>query len=93
MDVEVANRMGELVKYALQHPELIGLGLTTATFFRGDRAPIVPDLSRFTRFELAYDEYLATCQYLRSFSYNFVIHSASFGHPLARLFEQLTCSR
>jgi superfamily II DNA or RNA helicase len=87
-DVEVENRMGALVKHALQNPELIRLGLTTATFFRGDKAPIIPDPSRFTRFEFAYDKYLASCKYLRSFSYSFVIHSSSFVNPLTRLFDQ-----
>jgi superfamily II DNA or RNA helicase len=87
-ETEIENKLGSLVKYALGHSHSLRLGLTTATFFRGDQASIVPDLSCFDRFELAYDEYLATCQYLRSFSYNFVFHAASFIEPLAALFEQ-----
>lgn len=88
LDTEIENQLGAMVKHSLRNPELIQLGLSTATFFRGDAAPIVPDLSRFARFELACDEYLATCKYLRSFSYDFVTHSTSFVDPLARLFAQ-----
>ncbi len=88
LDLELENRLGALVKHALENPGRIQLGLSTATLFRGDTAQIVPDLSRFARFELPYDEYLATCRYLRSFSYDFVTHSTSFVGSLTRLFAQ-----
>src|SRR5580698_2185568 len=88
LDIELENQLGTLVKHALENPELMQLMFSTATLFRGDTAQIVPDLSRFDRFELPYDEYLATCKYLRSFSYDFVTHSTSFADPLTRLFEQ-----
>lgn len=87
-DIEVDNQLGALVRYSLLHPDKIQLGLTTATFFRGDHATIIPDVSQFTRFEFPYDEYLATCKHLRSFSYEFLTHSASFIEPLAHLFAQ-----
>jgi DEAD/DEAH box helicase. len=81
------NQMGALVAFALQKPDTITLGLTTATFFRGDCLPIVPDVSKFTRFNLAYDEFLGTCQHLRSFSYDFIIQ-ADFFTPVKRLFQE-----
>jgi superfamily II DNA or RNA helicase/predicted small metal-binding protein len=89
-NIEVDNQLGALVRYCLLHSDEIQLGLTTATFFRGDQATIIPDVSQFTRFEFPYDEYLATCKHLHSFSYEFLTHSASFIEPLAHLFAQTT---
>lgn len=88
VDLEIENQLGALVKHALENPDRMQLGLSTATLFRGDTAQIVPDLTRFARFELPYDEYLATCKYLRGFSFDFVTHSASFVDPLAHIFAQ-----
>jgi superfamily II DNA or RNA helicase len=87
-DIEIDNQLGALVRYSLLHPDEIQLGLTTATFFRGDQATIIPGVSQFTRFEFRCDEYLATCKHLRSFSYDFLTHSASFIEPLWHLFAQ-----
>jgi hypothetical protein len=81
------NKIGALVKHALANPDRIRLGLTTATFFRGDGLPIVPDLSQFTRFEYPYNEFLESCDHLRSFSYDFCT-SASFIEPLNKLFQE-----
>src|ERR1039458_5686837 len=86
--VEVYNKLVGLVKYALQHRDLIQLGLATATFFRGDRTPIIPDGAEFARFDLAYDQYLETCRFLRGFSYDFVISGCSFVDPLKNLFDR-----
>jgi hypothetical protein len=82
------NKLGALVKHALQNRESIQVGLATATFFRGDRTSIIPDDAEFARFDLAYDEYLETCQFLRSFSYDFVISRGSFADPLRHLFDR-----
>ena len=87
-EIEVDNQLGVLVRYSLLHPGEIQLGLTTATFFRGDQGKIIPDISPFARFEFPFDEYLATCAHLRSFSYEFLTHSASFIDPLTHLFAQ-----
>jgi len=87
-DVEVDNQLGALVKHSLLNPGQIQVGLSTATFFRGDQATIVPDISQFARFEFAYDEYLATCKYLRSFSYDFLTRFHSFIDPLMHLFAK-----
>ena len=86
--VEIYNKLGTLVRYSLQHRDVIQLGLATATFFRGDRTPIIPDGAEFARFDLAYDEYLETCRFLRGFSYDFVISGGSFVDPLKNLFDR-----
>jgi superfamily II DNA or RNA helicase len=86
--VEIYNKLGGLVKYSLQHRDVIQLGLATATFFRGDRTPIIPDGAEFARFDLAYDEYLETCRFLRGFSYDFVISGGSFVDPIKNLFDR-----
>jgi len=86
-DAALGNQMGALVSHGLANPEHIRIGLATATFFRGDAVSIVSDLSQFKRFDLGYDEYLATCSYLRSFSYDFIVEP-NFVEPLRRLFHE-----
>ena len=87
-DLAIHNKLGALVKHALEHCDIIRVGLATATFFRGDRAPIVPDGAEFARFDLAYDEYLQSCEFLRGLSYDFVISGSSFVDPLKNLFDR-----
>ena len=78
--------MGGFRRHSLQTERPIRLS-TQAAFFRGDNLRIIPDLARFKRFGFAYDEYLASCNYLRSVAYDFVLYGTSFVDPLARLFE------
>ena len=70
--IEMANKLGDLVRYCVKNGDKhnISLGLTTATWFRGDRFPIVPKeyTKIFKRFNLPYDEYLETMKYLKSYS-------------------------
>jgi hypothetical protein len=84
---EQQNQLGQFVKYALANPDDIRLGLATATFFRGDASAIISDQTAFDRFDLPYDEFLATCKHLRSFAYDFIIEP-NFTTGLERLFKE-----
>ena len=88
LQVDITNKMGALAKCALHHRDTVQLGLTTATFFRGDQAPIIPDSADFAQFDLPYDEYLQTCRFLRSFSYDFVLYGSSFAEPVKHVFDR-----
>lgn len=84
----LTNQLGALVRYGLARPDIIQFGFTTATFFRGDKAPIIPNTADFSRYDLTYEEYFEGCRFLRSFSYDFILYGASFVEPLKRLFAQ-----
>gem|GEM_PF-1016456 len=73
--VVINNGLGEVVTYFLNYASNIQLGLTTASFFRGDRASLLTDSmeEQFERFNLPYDEYLGSMKYLKSFSFNFLL--------------------
>lgn len=86
------NGIGELVAYLLDnHNENIQLGLTTASFFRGDKASLLTDRmeEKFKRFNLPYDEYLRSMKHLESFSFDFVLT----GHNYVKGIEQIIKSR
>ncbi len=84
----LTNQLGALVRYGLERPDIIQFGFTTATFFRGDKAPIIPNTADFSRYDLSYEEYFEGCRSLRSVSYDFILYGASFLEPLKRLFAQ-----
>src|SRR3984957_16225738 len=69
------------------NPELIRIGLTTATFYRGDGKSILPAFSKFDKFEYGYDEFLASLDYLRSVHYDFMVE-ASFVEGVNQLFAE-----
>jgi hypothetical protein len=74
--VVINNGIGELVSYFLSNrSQNTQVGLTTASFFRGDRATLLTDVmaSKFKRFDLPYDDYLRTMEHLKSFSFDFLI--------------------
>src|SRR5204863_8921345 len=87
-EIEIENQLGALVRYSLSNPDYIQLALTTATFFRGDRVPIIPETAQFTRYDLSYEEYFEGCRFLRTFSYDFVLYGSCFIDPLRQLFTQ-----
>lgn len=85
-DSVVSNNIGELVAYAMDKPD-IQLGLATASFFRGDRLSLLTDAmeTKFTRFNLPYDEYLESMEHLQSFSFDFLL----CGHDYTKAIENL----
>lgn len=71
-----SNGLGEFVSILLKKEKLgVQIGLTTATFFRGDRHNLVTEdlVHRFKRFDLPYDEYLRSMKHLQSFSFSFLM--------------------
>ena len=85
-----ANRVGVIVKYALKHEKKdIGLTLSTATLFRGDRLEVVPvsKLGLFKRYYCPLDRYLENCHDLKSFSYDFMMYENSYLDGLKGIFK------
>lgn len=80
-DEVISNSLGELTKFLLNSEEnRAQLGLTTASFFRGDRQSLLTEdmQTRFTRFNLPYDEYFKSMQYLKSFSFDFLVSGQDY---------------
>jgi superfamily II DNA or RNA helicase len=74
--VNGSNNIGSLVSALLSKvDDEVQVGLTTATFFRGDRDRLITqDMEKlFKRFNLPYDAYLKTMKHLKSFSFDFLI--------------------
>lgn len=72
----INNGIGELVAFLLNQNDMhVQVGLTTASFFRGDRASLLTDdmEKKFKRFNLPYDVYLKSMKHLKSFSFDFVL--------------------
>ncbi len=70
------NGIGKLVEHLLNKSEgNIQVGLTTASFFRGDRRGLLTEEMerKFVRYNLPYDKYLKSMKYLESFSFDFLI--------------------
>ena len=73
----MTNKLGEMVQYILNTPEAnIRMGLTTATPYRGDRYPIIPEskLSLFTEYEHPYDEAWPDFAPLENFGIDFILY-------------------
>ncbi len=80
-DEVISNGLGDLTRFLLSADgKNIQLGLTTASFFRGDRQSLLTEdmLTRFERFNLPYDEYLESMHYLKSFSFDFLISGQDY---------------
>ena len=87
----ISNGIGDLVRYCLDTPNsVIELGLTTASFFRGDRCSLLtPQMEeRFSRFNLPYDEYLRSMKYLKSFSFDFVLCGYEYTNAIGMLAKE-----
>ena len=90
LGLALTNKIGTVVKYALHNRSHgIQLGLTTATFFRGDRNDIIPakHMGEFTRYNLPYDEFLKSMEHMKSFSYDFWLCGSSFGDAVRKVFK------
>lgn len=87
-DIVISNGIGELVLHCLNaQSSNIQMGLTTASFFRGDRTSLLTETMelKFKRFNLPYDEYLKSMRYLKSFSFDFL----SSGHNYVKAIKTL----
>lgn len=84
----INNGLGELVTYLLKDSiQNVQLGLTTASFFRGDRCSLLTEAmeSKFKRFNLPYDEYLRSMKYLKSFSFDFLVCGPDYTNAIESL--------
>lgn len=84
----ISNGLGELVTYIINNSDKNNqLGLTTASFFRGDRGSLLTsDMeSKFERFNLPYDEYLQSMNHLKSFSFDFYITGPDYCNAIEPL--------
>ena len=90
-ELEITNGIGNIVKYAIDNDLMdISIWLTTATFFRGDKNPILPPkyTDRFKRFDLPYDEFLPDCYPLEKFSFDFLLYKNKYKTAATELFKQ-----
>ena len=85
------NGLGALVSYILNAQNSnVQLGLTTASFFRGDRCSLLTSSmeSKFERFNLPYDQYFKTMKYLKSFSIDFLLCGPQYHKAIELLIKQ-----
>jgi superfamily II DNA or RNA helicase len=71
-----SNSIGTVISHLINNSSNnTEIGLTTATFFRGDQSSLLmPDQEElFKRFNLPYDKYLKSLKYLKSFSFDFIL--------------------
>lgn len=90
-DGTINNGLGELVSYLSREAHSdVQIGLTTASFFRGDRASLLTESmeSQFTRFKLPYDEYFRSMKYLKSFSYDFLLCGPDYIKGIERVLQE-----
>lgn len=90
---ELDNELGKLIKYAFNNN--IQVGLTTATFFRGDRNGVLPSLieKEFERYFQPIDEYLQSCQHLQNVTFDIVYYERDFSKPIYdKLNEECPCA-
>lgn len=87
--LRIHNGLGAVVRYAAD-TERIQLGLTTATLFRSDALNIVPDhhVTKFTRFNLKFHEFLEAVKPFEHFSYDFALYEASWQVALEGMFDK-----
>lgn len=81
-----SNALGRLVQHYVEHrPGRIGL--TTATWLRGDCRTIVPEscLEEFEHFEFPIDEFLDSMEHLREIEFKFTV--GDYAEVLAKEFE------
>lgn len=86
--LRLQNRLGALVRHALDTQ--MEMGLTTATFFRSDTETIVPksEISKFARYNLSVPEFLEAIRPFKRFSYDFLLYEISWLEPLCRMFQE-----
>jgi len=87
----INNGIGELISFFLDNNiTSIQIGLTTASFFRGDRASLLTDSmeAKFKRFNLPCDEYLKTMTYLKSFSFDFLLSGHNYAKGIEHLIQE-----
>ena len=86
----ISNGIGEVVEYLANNSDLSSqVGLTTATYFRGDRQPVLTEVlkEKFKKYELPYDTYLEGMEHLESFSYDFVLCGPDYTDGVKKIIQ------
>ena len=84
------NRLGEVASFFINKLQVSSLiGLTTATYFRGDRTTILPEKlkEKFRQYDLPYDRYMSSMKYLKSFKYDFLLSGPNYINGLKKVLE------
>lgn len=91
-DATLSNGIGEVITHLLKSKSN-NVGLSTASFFRGDRCSLLTEKQEknFTRFNLPYDEYLKNMKYMKSFSINFVLCGADWTKTIDEVISEKRC--
>ncbi len=93
--VRGANGLGSLVDMLSDRvADNVQIGLTTATFFRGDRDSLISEKSEQlfkARYNLPYDKYLKSMKYLRSFSFDFLICGQDYMQAINHVVKSKKC--
>jgi superfamily II DNA or RNA helicase len=83
-----SNNIGEIGSYFQSNPEKnFIINYATATFFRGDRLQIAQNVESFFRFNLPYDKYFEGLNWLKSFSYDFLLHKYGWFKAIKTIFK------
>ncbi len=85
------NGIGKVVEYLLAQTDCnIQIGLTTASFFRGDRLGLLTEEMKqtFKPYLLPYDKYLASMNHLESFSFDFLLCGHNYLSGIELLLKQ-----
>jgi len=85
------NGLGKVIEYLLaQSDRHLLIGLTTASFFRGDRLSLLTDemKQKFKSYLIPYDKYLASMEHLESFSFDFLLCGHNYLTGIELLLKQ-----
>lgn len=92
-DIIIGNALGNLVRNLIaKQDDNVEVGLTTASFFRGDRGTLItPSMEQsFKRYNLPYDDYLKTMAHLKSFSFDFLLCDYDYTQAIEILAKERT---
>ncbi len=89
-----SNEIGNLISHFLGlNANNIKIGLTTATFIRGDRCSLLTEEmeAKFTRYGLPFDVYFESMEHLKSFSFDFILCGPNYTKAIGLLALERIC--
>ena len=91
IDVQTYNRLGQVINHVFEHASANNeLGISTATFFRGNRKNILPldHMNQIVKYEYAFDEFIRDDCGFESFGYDFLLYGSQYKSALDELFNK-----
>jgi hypothetical protein len=89
---EITNGLGATIRFALSKPKKnIQLGISTATFFRGDLFPIIPKAQFERHFDVvnyAFDRHLKENCNFSTFGYDFLLYKSAYIEATKDIFKK-----